>query len=117
MWLTCVIMTMKLYFRWQKFSLRVLYKAFIWCYSVNACLQYVQNEKCVTEQYIDYGNENIKWKCFSKIIRNLKTLLYSYIIIWNYACNYRWPPKLDDLSFKNVPVYIYTKWERSNSKF
>lgn len=44
-------------------------------------------------------------------------MLYSYIIIWNYKCNYRWPPKLDDLSYKNVQVYIYTKWERSNSKF
>lgn len=81
---------MKLNFRWQKFSLRVHKALNNWCYSVNACLQYVQNEKCVTVQY----NDN-----------------------WNYKCNYRWPPKLDDLSYKNVPVYIYTKWERSNSKF
>lgn len=81
MWLTCVIMTMKLYFRWQKFSLRVLYKAFIWCYSVNACLQYVQNEKCVTEQCNDYGNKYIKWKIFqnNRKLKNFVIFIYYYL--------------------------------------
>lgn len=71
---------MKLNFRWQKFSLR-LHKAFIWCYSVNACLQYVQNEKCVTVQCNVYSNENIKWNKFFKIIGNLKNFV---IFIYYY---------------------------------